>query len=63
MFEVGDQVIYIPNHANGDKTHKDCQRGVVSSVRTNSDNTQTVFVRYTEGSTGANTPTKNLHKI
>lgn len=40
-FSEGDQVRYIPNHANGDIRHRDCENGVVSSV-----GTHYVFVRY-----------------
>lgn len=31
----GDRVIYIPNHANGDAEHKDCEHGVVKRVARN----------------------------
>ena len=34
-------VIYIPGHAKGDATHKDCERGMISSV-----NSVTVFVKF-----------------
>lgn len=37
----GDLVRYIPSHANGDPTHKDCENGIVSSV-----NYKYVFVKY-----------------
>lgn len=30
-FDVGDEVIYIPNHAHGDRTHEDCEWGRVTS--------------------------------
>lgn len=40
-FKKGYKVLYIPNHADGDPGHKDCQRGVVSSV-----NDYFVFVKY-----------------
>ncbi len=40
-FGKGDHVLYIPSHANGDAKHKDCQRGVVSSI-----NNSFVFVKY-----------------
>ncbi len=42
MFSVGDRVIYVPNHAEGDITHKGCERGKVSSVGSSG----TVFVRF-----------------
>ena len=29
-FNSGDKVLYIPNHANGDPEHEDCERGIVS---------------------------------
>jgi len=40
-FEKGMRVIYVPNHADGDANHKDCQKGVVSSK-----NDAWVFVKY-----------------
>ena len=40
-FKRGDKVRYVPNHANGDVHHKDCQNGVVSST-----NEKFVFVKY-----------------
>jgi hypothetical protein len=39
--EPGDQVIYVPLHAEGDLTHPDCERGFVTT-----DNGVNVFVRY-----------------
>ena len=32
-FKRGDQIVYIPLHANGDKAHPDCEFGFVTSVR------------------------------
>jgi len=40
-FKPGDRVIYIPNHACGDRTHKDCEWGVVSSI-----SSMAVFVKF-----------------
>ena len=40
-FKKGTLVRYVPNHANGDYHHKDCQDGVVSST-----NAIHVFVKY-----------------
>ncbi len=40
-FTTGERVTYVPNHANGDYLHADCERGIVSSVRYG-----TVFVTY-----------------
>ena len=40
-FKKGDKVKYIPTHANGDRKHKDCENGVVSST-----NNKFVFVKY-----------------
>ena len=37
----GMPVLYIPPHAQGERTHPDCQRGLVTSISA----TQ-VFVRY-----------------
>ena len=40
-FKAGDTVRYVPHHAHGDVSHKDCENGIVSSV-----NNSFVFVRY-----------------
>jgi len=40
-FKKGDQVLYVPYHAHGNRQHKDCQKGVVSST-----NDENVFVKY-----------------
>lgn len=40
-FHAGERVLYVPNHANGDTAHPDCERGVVTST-----NAVNVFVRY-----------------
>lgn len=32
-FKRGDQIVYIPLHANGDAEHPDCEFGFVTSVR------------------------------
>lgn len=40
-FGVGDHVRYIPNHADGNSNHPDCENGVVSSLTAT-----TVFVRF-----------------
>ena len=40
-FNVGDQVAYIPRHANGDLTHPDVEFGFVTGVKGD-----TVFCRY-----------------
>ena len=37
----GMRVLYIPPHAHGERTHPDCQRGIVTST-----NATHVFVRY-----------------
>ena len=39
--EISKQVTYVPEHANGDRYHKDSQKGIVSSV-----NNTYVFVKY-----------------
>lgn len=41
-YKKGDKVRYIPNHANGDSKHPDCENGVVSSVNSYG----TIFVKY-----------------
>jgi hypothetical protein len=40
-FAPGDDVIYIPTQAHGDKNHPDCEHGRVSSV-----NESYVFVKF-----------------
>lgn len=40
-FHKGQRVRYVPQHANGDRNHPDCEDGVVSSV-----GGDTVFVKY-----------------
>ena len=32
QFQVGDRVVYVPHRANGDRNHKDCERGVVFRI-------------------------------
>lgn len=61
VFKPTERVLYIPPHANGLTFHKDCQIGIVSSVR-GLPGDQTVFVRFGQGETAANTPIKNLQK-
>lgn len=40
-FEVGQNVKYIPNHADGDQAHPDCEEGQVTSK-----NDTYVFVKF-----------------
>lgn len=40
-FKKGVRVVYVPTHAFDDIEHKDCERGVVSSV-----NEKYVFVKF-----------------
>lgn len=47
-FLPGQPVRYVPYHAAGDPNHRDCQNGFVSSVNPT---TQTIFVRFSLGST------------
>ena len=54
IFEVDDEVTYI-SHEGATPEH-----GIVSTVETEEDGTQKVWVRYTSGSTGALTPTNKL---
>lgn len=58
-FKSGDGVKYIPNHADGDPNHKDCENGVVSSI-----NEHFVFVKYIRNNmlntTAAATKPENL---
>lgn len=43
-FKVGDKVLYVPVHAQGDKTHEACEHGTVTRVP--QPLKDTVFVRY-----------------
>jgi len=52
--DIGSPVTYIPNHADGDASHPDCERGHISSFRDGN-----IWVRY-KSATGALTPTENL---
>lgn len=45
-FPVGFAVLYVPYHAHGDTSHKDCELGEVTSR-----NEQYVFVRFTGDTT------------
>lgn len=51
---IGVLVTYIPPHADGNASHKDAERGYISSF-----NDYTVFVRF-NAATGASCNTKNL---
>lgn len=42
-FEPGDEVLYIPEHAKGDREHPDCRWGRVSSS-----NSSFIFVKFNE---------------
>ena len=42
----GEEVIYVPSHANGDVQHQDCERGEITSF-----NGVHVFVRYGDDDT------------
>ncbi len=53
--DIGRFVIYIPGHAKGDRNHKDCERGFITSF-----NDHSVFVRYGLGSTSAGTGRQDL---
>lgn len=52
--DIGSPVTYIPPHADGDITHPDVEKGIISSF-----NEHALFVRF-QSATGANTPSKNL---
>ena len=64
-FKPGDRVVYVPNHAFGDKNHEDSIKGTVSSV-----NGYCVFVRFDqqvekfgwEGTTAQGCQLRNLEK-
>ena len=60
--KIGMDVLYIPRHAKGNKKHKDCEHGLVSSI-----NEVTVFVRYYSNGelqgTGKSTDPETLIKL
>jgi hypothetical protein len=41
-FKEGDRVIYVPNHAFGDRRHPDCEHGRISTINAFG----TIFVRF-----------------
>jgi len=43
-FKPGERVVYVPYHADGDRSHPDCERGVVTSI-----NDHYVFVQFKPG--------------
>lgn len=53
--DIGRYVIYVPGHARGDSTHRDCEHGYITSF-----NDHAVFVRYGRGSTSAATSREDL---
>ena len=57
---VGDLVTYIPNHADGDPNHEDCEQGHISTIR--EDVTKYVWVRFNSSSVGQRCNIENLTK-
>jgi hypothetical protein len=51
---IGSKVTYVPNHANGNAGHPDCEGGTISSW-----NDHNVFINYGKG-TNAATRTEDL---
>lgn len=39
--DIGSTVTYIPDHANGNMSHPDCEKGIISSY-----NKDYIFVRF-----------------
>lgn len=61
-FMLNDKVLYIPNHAFGDSSHPDCERGVVTSMRSDGG----IWVRYERQhitQPGQKTPIENLRLL
>ena len=57
----GKPVTYVPNHAHGNASHPDCERGVVTSWGLNSHaGGITVFVRYGAQPNSKGTALENL---
>lgn len=44
MLKSGTQIVYVPNHAEGDLNHYDCEIGFV--MRDQKDGSDSVFCRY-----------------
>ena len=62
VFYLNDKVLYIPNHAHGDSSHKDCERGVVTSLRSD----YGIWIRYENQhitQPGQKTPIENLRLL
>lgn len=47
VYAPGDRVRYVPYHAHGDVTHRDCEDGIVSSIN----HVGTIFVRFGQRTT------------
>ncbi len=45
-FAAGEQITYVPLHAEGDPNHKDAQHGFVTSVRNPGTRREIVFCRF-----------------
>lgn len=45
-FKPGTQIIYVPNHADGDINHPGCEEGFVTSTKTIDDDVLLVFCRF-----------------
>jgi hypothetical protein len=54
-FKKGEKVLFVPDIADGDLKHPDCEEGVVSSI-----NNKFVFVNYRSGS---NQATYRMHLV
>lgn len=57
-FESGQRVRYVPNHANGNINHEECEDGVVSSV-----SAAFVFVRFGGGTQAQACRRENLVRM
>lgn len=58
LIKEGDPVTYVPMHARGNPCHRDCEKGIVSSIRDGG-----VWVRYEKqhpSQPGQKTPIENL---
>lgn len=58
VLHVGDKVRYIPNHANKDRDHEDCEIGIVTSLAKNH-----AFVRYEKQHPSANGQATNYSDL
>lgn len=45
-FKRGDQILYLPDHVNGNRNDPDVEAGFVTSIKEISDGSTTIFCRF-----------------